>query len=143
MPNADPGHKELIALINNFVLKKDNVYAFNSLGNERYYSLLNIVDAVIGNSSSGIIEAPYFNVPTINIGDRQKNRLSANTVLNCESFKNKINEALNFIETDKFKNKKNNAEEIYGSPGASKRIFEMITKSLEEGINIRKSFYQI
>ncbi|MDO8804531.1 MAG: UDP-N-acetylglucosamine 2-epimerase, partial [Elusimicrobiota bacterium] len=84
MPNADPGNSEIVRLINEYVKKNGlRARAFTSLGQLRYLSLLKHSDIVIGNSSSGIIEAPSFFIPTVNIGDRQKGRVQGGTIINC------------------------------------------------------------
>ena len=83
LPNADPGNQEIAALIARYVAAHPNAYAFASLGQQRYLSLMSHADAVVGNSSSGLYEAPSLKVPTVNIGDRQKGRLAAASVLSC------------------------------------------------------------
>lgn len=84
-PNADPQGRELIVLLDEYVLVRKNAKAFASLGQQRYLSLMAQVDAVVGNSSSGLYETPSFKIPTINIGDRQKGRLRAASILDCEA----------------------------------------------------------
>ncbi len=82
-PNADPEGRILIDILEKFADSRDNVKAYSSLGYHRYLSALFQVDAVVGNSSSGLYEAPSFGKPTVNIGDRQKGRLQASSVFNC------------------------------------------------------------
>lgn len=82
-PNADAGGRALIAQIDAFVATHPHARAFASLGQRRYLGLMACVDAVVGNSSSGLYEAPSFKVPTVNIGSRQQGRLQATSVLNC------------------------------------------------------------
>ena len=96
MPNADPGNKEIFNLINDYADKNENVYTFESLGQLRYLSCLSQIDAVIGNSSSGLLEVPTFRKATINIGDRQKGRLCGRSVINCS---NKSSDIENSIES--------------------------------------------
>ncbi|MBF0473781.1 MAG: UDP-N-acetylglucosamine 2-epimerase, partial [Nitrospirae bacterium] len=89
MPNADSGSRLISKMIKQYVLKSEGrATAFISLGQLRYLSAIKHVDVVIGNSSSGIIEVPYFKKPTVNIGNRQKGRLSALSVINCNDDKN-------------------------------------------------------
>ncbi len=83
MPNADPGSHAVRVRIQEFVLDHACAGAFDSLGPQKYLSVMNQVDAVVGNSSSGIMEAPSFRKPAVNIGDRQKGRLQAASVVNC------------------------------------------------------------
>jgi UDP-N-acetylglucosamine 2-epimerase (non-hydrolysing)/GDP/UDP-N,N'-diacetylbacillosamine 2-epimerase (hydrolysing) len=83
MPNADPGNESIAALIRAYVARHDHAHAFVSLGQQKYLSLMREAAAVVGNSSSGLYEAPSFKVPTVNIGERQKGRPQASSVLNC------------------------------------------------------------
>ena len=83
MPNADTGGRALLEKIKVFCAGHENAYWFSSLGHESYLSCLAQVDAVVGNSSSGLTEAPTFKVATINIGDRQLGRLRAQSVIDC------------------------------------------------------------
>jgi UDP-hydrolysing UDP-N-acetyl-D-glucosamine 2-epimerase len=83
-PNADTDGRQLIEMTDQFVAERANRKAFTSLGQLRYLSLVQHVDAVVGNSSSGIYEVPSFRKPTVNIGDRQRGRLRAASVLDCE-----------------------------------------------------------
>jgi UDP-N-acetylglucosamine 2-epimerase (non-hydrolysing)/GDP/UDP-N,N'-diacetylbacillosamine 2-epimerase (hydrolysing) len=84
LPNADPEGRGLIHLTESYVASRPRTRAFASLGQERYVSLMAQMDAVVGNSSSGLYEAPTLGTPTVNIGDRQRGRLQAKSVVNCE-----------------------------------------------------------
>ena len=84
-PNMDVDHKKIILEIKRFVEKIKILIIFKSLGKNFYFSLLKYIDGVIGNSSSGIIEVPSFNIPTINIGNRQKGRLQSRTIFNADN----------------------------------------------------------
>ncbi len=81
-PNMDEDHAKVFVKIKSYVKKNKNSIFIKSLGKQLYFNLLKIIDGVIGNSSSGIIEVPSFNIPTINIGDRQKGRLQSKTIYN-------------------------------------------------------------
>ena len=94
-PNSDSGNQDIFELIKNLEQTQSNVKSFTSLGIKRYLSCLKYVDMVIGNSSSGIYEAPSFKIPTINIGNRQKGREQAKSVINCKPLKQDIIEAIN------------------------------------------------
>ena len=83
MPNADTGNRRMVELIKEFVADHADAVAFSSLGQLLYLSCMQHVDAVVGNSSSGIIEAPAFGVATVNIGGRQRGREQANSIINC------------------------------------------------------------
>ena len=90
MPNADLDGRVIIRMIEKFVLDHDDrSIAFTSMGQLNYLSTMQFVDGVIGNSSSGLLEAPSFQIGTINIGDRQKGRLKAKSIIDCEPTKKK------------------------------------------------------
>src|SRR5690606_35210609 len=82
-PNADTFGRELIQQTEEFVAGHTNARAYTSLGQLRYFSALQYVDCVIGNSSSGLYEVPSFGIPTVNIGDRQKGRYHSDSVFHC------------------------------------------------------------
>jgi UDP-hydrolysing UDP-N-acetyl-D-glucosamine 2-epimerase len=141
-PNADPEGRILINMLNDFVEKnKDKAVAFTSLGQLYYLSIMQYVDAVIGNSSSGIIEAPSLKIPTINIGDRQKGRVRAESVIDCKGDNKEIKNALNIIFTKDFKNKVKNVKNPYGKGNASLNIKKIIKKN--QIISKTKDFYDI
>ncbi|MFB2684792.1 UDP-N-acetylglucosamine 2-epimerase [Shewanella mangrovisoli] len=95
-PNADNGSREIISLIQDYAQQsKGKVLAIASLGQTRYLSCVKYATAVIGNSSSGIIEVPSFNVPTVNIGARQQGRLAAQSIINCQPDPSSITTAIN------------------------------------------------
>ena len=93
-PNADPGHRAIEAELDHWSRGRADVRVFASLGQLRYLSLMAQVDAVVGNSSSGLYEAPSFGVPTVDIGDRQKGRLSAASVIHCVARTGAIRQAV-------------------------------------------------
>ena len=105
MPNADNDGRVLIDMIDQFVANHPNARAYSSLGQLRYLSCINYVDGVIGNSSSGLIEVPSFSKGTINIGDRQRGRLKAESVIDCDPFKQSIVNALQHLYSDTFQEK--------------------------------------
>ena len=96
-PNSDEGHEELFNMIDQFVKEHSNVKYIKSLGMKRYLSTVQYVDAVVGNSSSGIIEVPSFKKATINIGTRQNGRLQAESIINCNPVKQDIINAINKV----------------------------------------------
>lgn len=81
--NADPEGQAITAMVKGFAKKHENVVFHESLGSKRYLNGLRFVDAMVGNSSSGLYEAPSFGIPTVNIGDRQKGRIKAPSVIDC------------------------------------------------------------
>lgn len=98
LPNSDTDGRVIIKLINEYVSKhQEKAIAYPSLGLKRYLSALQFVKAVVGNSSSGIIEVPSFGIPTLNIGDRQKGRIAADSVINCGTSKKDILEGLDKV----------------------------------------------
>lgn len=93
-PNADTGGRTLAAMLDSWVAERPNAWTFTSLGQQRYLSLMAQVDAVVGNSSSGLYEAPSLRKPTVNIGDRQRGRLAADSVVHCEPTRAAIGAAI-------------------------------------------------
>ena len=128
MPNADTDGRVIFKRIENFCCESDNCRAFTSLGQLRYLSLLEHADLVVGNSSSGLLEAPSFKIPTVNIGDRQKGRLKAESVIDCEPKCVQISNAIQKATSLNFKKSCEKVENPYGGGGAS----ELIVQKLEE-----------
>lgn len=142
MPNADTGGRELSALINQFVATHPNARVYSSLGQLRYLSCMKFVDGVVGNSSSGIAEAPSFGIGTVNIGDRQKGRLCATSVINCEPTTDRIREALNKLYCPNFRENATHTVNPYGNGGASAQIAKVLNQRSLKGI-IKKSFHDL
>ncbi len=142
MPNADTESKVLFQMIHDFVKKNTNAKVFSSLGQLRYLSCIKYVDAVIGNSSSGLIEVPYLKKPTINIGDRQKGRLKADSVIDCKPISLSINKAIKKALSNNFKLQIKDSINPYGNGGGSEKIVKII-----EGYNLndilKKNFFDI
>lgn len=92
--NADPGARAIDAMIRQFVAERDRAVFHQSLGSQRYFSALEHADVVIGNSSSGLYEAPSFGIPTVNIGDRQARRLRASSVIDCPATAPAVRQAI-------------------------------------------------
>lgn len=143
MPNSDTDGRVIINLINEYVKNKSmRACAFISLGQIRYLSLLKYVDVILGNSSSGLIEAPSFHVPTVNIGDRQKGRIRAPSVIDCSPKKQSIMMALERAFSKSFISSIRTVENPYGPKGASKKIKEILKSFPLEGI-LEKEFYDL
>lgn len=142
MPNADTGGRELIEQVERFVASHPNARAYTSLGQLRYLSCMRLVDAVVGNSSSGLAEAPSLGVATVNIGDRQKGRLRADSVIDCVADRLAIGEALQQTMTPAFRAQLINVENPYGNGGASDKIAEVLRTYPLEGI-LKKSFFNL
>jgi GDP/UDP-N,N'-diacetylbacillosamine 2-epimerase (hydrolysing) len=140
--NADASGRIINQRIEDFVKKNDNAIVFTSLGMIRYLSALKYCDMVIGNSSSGLVEAPSFGIPTINIGDRQRGRLQADSVINCEPIKKDIEKAIQLALTKEFKKKAKNTINPYGNGKTSCKIVEKIKDFLiNDKVNLKKKFY--
>ncbi len=126
-PNADDGGRRIIPMLEAYAKKQqERVLAIPSLGQVRYLSAVKHAEAVIGNSSSGIIEVPAFDVPTINIGSRQKGRLAAKSVLNADATKASINKAMNLAVSRKYKADGEIVVNPYGQGDSSKQVIDMI-----------------
>lgn len=122
-PNADAGSRALFAMIDEFVARhSERSVASVSLGQQRYWSVMNEVDAVVGNSSSGLLEAPTFRIGTINIGDRQKGRVMGESVIQCDPDRNAINKAILELYSADFQNALQTVQNPYGNGGAAASI---------------------
>lgn len=142
MPNADAGGQALIEMVEDFVRHNGNARAYNSLGQQRYLSCLEFVDAVIGNSSSGIIEVPSFKKPTINIGNRQGGRVKAQSVIDCEPTRDSIKTALKKAYSQEFQKQLATFENPYGNGGSSEKITAMLLSVDLKNI-LQKEFFDI
>ena len=141
--NSDTDGRVINSMIDEYVSKNSHKsVGFTSLGQLRYLSALQYVDAMVGNSSSGLIEAPSFKIGTINIGDRQKGRMMADSVIDCDSNIGSINDAFQRLYSRDFKNILLNCTNPYGDGGASKKIKDIIKDINLDGI-LKKSFYNI
>lgn len=142
MPNSDTDSQAIYGAIETFISNNDNAYAFTSLGQLRYLSCIAQVDAVVGNSSSGLAEVPTFKKPTINIGDRQKGRLQCESVLNCKPLKEEIRLAIEYSYSPVFRQKILNVVNPYGDGGSAERIINIL-RIVEYGSLIKKEFYDL
>ena len=140
-PNADDGGRLIIPILDAYARNNNGrVLAIPSLGQLRYLSAIKHASAVIGNSSSGIIEVPAFDTPTVNIGVRQKGRLAAKSVLNAESSKESIVDTIALALSGGFKQKGEVIVNPYGQGDASGQIIKML-KGLD--FNPCKVFYDL
>lgn len=142
MPNADTGGRELTAMVDAFVATHPNARAYNSLGQMRYLSCMHFVDGVVGNSSSGLAEAPSMSIGTIDIGSRQRGRLRAASVIHCEPSQDQITQALRKLYSTAFKNSLAQVVNPYGTGGASQRIVEVLAAHPLDQL-IKKKFHDI
>lgn len=138
-PNADPCGREFIRMINEYSKLRSNVKVFDSLGQLRYLSTIANVDAVVGNSSSGLYEVPSFNKPTVNIGDRQKGRLQAISVINCPPVAEEIFESITIALNSKYHDIVN----PYGDGKSSQRIVKVLREISSYKELLHKRFYEV
>ncbi|HYD25604.1 MAG TPA: UDP-N-acetylglucosamine 2-epimerase [Croceibacterium sp.] len=141
MPNADTRGRELGAMVERFVDGRANARAYQSLGQLRYLSLMALVDGVVGNSSSGVIEAPAFGVPTVNIGDRQAGRLRAPTIVDCAPHREAIAAALEKILSSEFRNAATR-DSSHGTGGAAAAIVRKLREHPLDGL-VKKRFHDL
>ncbi len=142
--NSDMNGRIINQMIDDFVSRnKERCAGYTSLGQLKYLSALQYCKAVVGNSSSGIIEVPSFGIPTVNIGDRQRRRLHAKSVISCRNEKEEIAAALQKALSDEFINEIASVKNPYEGQHTSDKIFKIINKALCSGINIKKKFYDI
>lgn len=143
--NADTDGRIINQMIDNFVKKYPTIAkAFNSLGTLRFLSAVKICDAIVGNSSSGILEAPSLFTSTINIGDRQKGRIQANTIVNIEANEEQISKAFEKVKSESFRNKIKNAENPYGNGASTIKIMEVLRKANLDSFKCKpKPFFDI
>jgi UDP-hydrolysing UDP-N-acetyl-D-glucosamine 2-epimerase len=141
-PNADFGYSTILNKIKDFSKKNKNSVILDNLGGFLFFSLLNNVDMIIGNSSAGIIEAPSFNIPTINIGDRQNGRVNSDSVLNCDLNHKDILKKIEIAYSTNFKNKLLKVKNPYFKKNTSNRIIQVITKRIKEEYKYKK-FYDL
>ncbi|MHB1196527.1 MAG: UDP-N-acetylglucosamine 2-epimerase [Lutibacter sp.] len=140
--NSDKDGRVINQMIEQFVNEnKDIAVAFISLGQLRYLSALKYMDVILGNSSSGIIEVPYFKIPTINIGDRQKGRILSESVIQAEPIVEAITLAHEKASDISFRTKIKSQKQLYGSGNAVEKIMSILRN---QNINsLKKSFYDI
>lgn len=141
-PNADPESRVIISMLKKFAETRPNTFVYTSLGLTRYFSCINEVDGVLGNSSSGLLEVPSFKKGTINIGDRQYGRLAADSVINCGANQADIENAIDQLYSQSFQLKLATVENPYGCGGAADKIIFQI-KALDTPINTKKPFFDL
>ena len=137
-PNADPGGSAIEASLDQWAARREDVRVFASLGQLRYLSLMARVDAVVGNSSSGLYEAPSLGVPTVNVGDRQKGRLAAASVIHCPDEPTAIVAAIwRALGMDC-----SGVENPYGDGDGARRIVEVLRAAPDRQTLLRKRFHE-
>lgn len=142
MPNADQGNKVISDKIKNFVQRNKNSLVVTSMGQTNYLSAMKYVNGVVGNSSSGIIEAPSLKKGTVNIGKRQKGRVQAKSIINTNFEKKNITDAIEKLFSKSFQNTLTSLINPYGDGGASRKILKTI-KTLDYSRLKEKKFNDI
>lgn len=140
--NSDTDGRIINEMIDEYVSKNSNTTAFASMGALRYLSALRFVDGVVGNSSSGLLEAPSFKIGTINIGDRQKGRIKAQSVIDCEPIKEDISKAFKKLYSKRFQERLPKTLNPYDNRSTSQKIIKEIKKADLNTI-LKKSFYDL
>ncbi len=142
--NADRNGRVINQMIDQYARTHENVYATASLGMRRYLSAVKYCTMVIGNSSSGIIEAPSFQVPTVNIGDRQRGRTAAESVIHCETGTEKIREAMKKAVDMKRRLESEPIQNPYEAEGTSEKMIAVCKEFvLYDRIDLKKTFYDM
>ncbi len=139
MPNADTDGRAIIKKIEDYVASRPHAKAYASLGQVRYLSAMAEVDAVVGNSSSGLYEAPSFKKPTVNIGDRQKGRLQASSIINCKPESADIVRAIKEALTKDCSNTVN----PYGNGDSAQKIIAALRSIPDFSTLLKKYFFNI
>lgn len=142
MPNADTDGRKLMEMVRRFVDTHPNACVFTSLGQLRYLSCMAQVDGVIGNSSSGLAEAPSLRVGTVNIGDRQRGRLHATSVIDCPPERVAIGAALTRLGSPEFKAVLATTRNPYGEAGACQKIIDVLATHSLDGL-LKKPFFDL
>ena len=142
--NADQGGGRINEMLDSEGAKIDNMHVYASLGEKRYLSLMRYAIFVLGNSSSGIIEAPSFHIPTINVGERQRGRLQSASIINCGLNREKILNAVSIAMSEKHQAICKTVISPYGDGHAADRIATKIVEIVNNGnIDLKKKFYDI
>ena len=143
MPNSDSDGHVIKRMINNFVSNNSaRSISFSSMGRLNYLSTLKFIDGVVGNSSSGLTEAPTFKIGTVNIGDRQKGRIKAESIIDCSPDQKSITGAINKLYSKEFQKKLTTVRNPYGNGKATDKIIEILKKKKIPD-HLKKEFYDL
>jgi len=142
LPNADTGGRELADMVQGYARTRAHVHVHASLGQLRYLSCLRLAHGVVGNSSSGLAEAPSLGVGTVNIGDRQKGRLRADSVIDCAPEPSAIAQALRRLDDSDFRARLPQVRNPYGDGGACARIVQVLRSHRLDGL-LKKRFHDL
>ncbi len=139
--NADRGGERINQLLDEAEHHIPNLHVFASLGARRYLSLMKYAQFVMGNSSSGIVETPAFHIPTVNIGNRQRGRLQAESIINCGTGTEDIIRAAEKAMDSEFRKQCAKVTSPYGDGHAAERVAQIVMKALEKPMDLMKTFY--
>jgi GDP/UDP-N,N'-diacetylbacillosamine 2-epimerase (hydrolysing) len=143
MPNADSDGRIIKQMIDEFISSHSiRSTAFTSMGHLNYLSTLQFVDGVVGNSSSGLGEAPTFRIGTVNIGDRQKGRLKAKSIIDCEPTKESIQNAVDRLYSKDFQKMLQSVANPYGEGDSTEKIMDVL-KNEPIPKETKKEFYDL
>ena len=142
-PNADTAGRIIIDKIDKFVSKYDWATVVVNFGQEGYFSMLNYASVMVGNSSSGIIESASFDIPVVNIGDRQRGRIHSFNVIDVDYNQNQIVKTIKKVMNSEFSKKLKGMKNPYGDGTASKKIIDKIIKTPINKKLIMKNFYNL
>jgi len=143
-PAADINASVISGFIDKYVASHPkNAIGFINLGQLKYLSVIRQVDAVVGNSSSGIIEVPSLAKPTVNIGNRQKGRVAAKSVINCAPSSQSIVKALKLAFTPGFNSLCKKVKNPYGNGYAAEKIYKILKEKIKFPVDINKTFYDL
>ena len=141
--NADTNGRIINEMIDQYVATKpETTVCFSSMGQLRYLSALQYVDGVVGNSSSGLLEVPSFKIGTVNIGDRQRGRIKADSVIDCQPETENIRSAIQMLYSEEFQHDLPQVKNPYGKGGVAQKIVAILEEISLEGV-IKKSFFDI
>ncbi len=143
LPNADTKGRVIIEKLQKFAQENSWAHLFGSLGSKRYFSLMALATAMVGNSSSGIIEAPSFSLPVVNIGSRQKGRLRAANVIDVGDTSVEILEGIKLASSASFRSSLEDLVNPYGQGNASEKIVKKLQEMSLDDKLLQKKFYNI
>jgi len=142
-PGADAGARSIIAAVEEFAKDRPRVRCVNSLGSQAYFSLLRLAAAMLGNSSSGIIEAASFELPVVNVGNRQRGRLRAANVIDVPCVREEIYRAIRTATSAPFRESLRGLRNPYGDGHAAERIVEVLRDVVLDERLIVKRFHDL
>jgi GDP/UDP-N,N'-diacetylbacillosamine 2-epimerase (hydrolysing) len=126
LPNSDPGHNEIESVFRSLAKKRTNIHVVSALGEENYLGLMAISSFVLGNSSSGMTEAPMMRIPTVNVGERQKGRIRFPSIVDVDPCTNAIQAAINKVTEPGFRKSLEQMDRPFGDGYAAEKIVEVL-----------------